>query len=277
MPGSTASGRARRARKQGRTPFPRGARAGGRRSARRDLRGRRAARADRFARRHRFQRPRRLRRRLVGQLRRRRAGERHLAGADVSPVHRRRRRCRADARGLPASGVLRVRASRGARALARRARDAAGAARSVPPRHDGVAGDAVARGSHGHVRQPVDRPLSCTACSPPPGRTERFPQARPQALPRRDQSRHRRVRDLRRAAGATTFRSRRRSRRRRRCPASSRRCGSAASISSTARSTRRCTRRSRSTKASTCCCASIRSCRSTRAARRATAASPSTS
>ena len=79
----------------------RGPRVGRRRSVGRDLRGRRASGAHRLARRHRPRRSRRLCRRLLRRLRRRRSCERHLAGADVSPFHRRRRRCRIDAGDLP--------------------------------------------------------------------------------------------------------------------------------------------------------------------------------
>ena len=95
---------------------------------------------------------------------------------------------------------------------------------------------------------------------------QRLPQARAQAVPRRDQPRHRRVGDLRRARPrprADLARDRGVGRAARAC---SRRWRSTASTTSTARSTRRCTRRSRSTRASSCCCASIRWCRSTRAA-----------
>ena len=110
--------------------------------------------------------------------------------------------------------------------------------------------------AHGPLRQPVDRRLPAPAVRRIRAH-RRFPQARPQALPRRDESRHRRVGDISAHPAAITCRSRSRSRPRPRCPDSFRRSGSAASISSTARSTRRCMRRSRSTKASISCCASI--------------------
>ena len=71
------------------------------------------------------------------------------------------------------------------------------AAGSVPAGHDGVAGDAVARGADRHVRQPVDRPVSAAAVRRFRAH-QRFPPARPQALPRRDQPRHRRLGDVRR-------------------------------------------------------------------------------
>ena len=96
-------------------------------------------------------------------------------------------------------------------------------------------------------------------------------QLAPQAVPGRDQPRHRRLGDLRRAgARPRADLARDRGVERAAGPVSAGRA-STASTTSTARSTRRCTRRSRSTKACTCCCASIRSCRSTPARARATA------
>ena len=62
-------------------------------------------------------------------------------------------------------------------------------------------------------------------------------------LPRRHQSRHRRIGHLRRARARRTCRSRARSRRRARCRACFRRSRSTARTTSTARSTRRCMRR----------------------------------
>ena len=134
-----------------------------------------------------------------GELRRRRAGERHLAGADVPAVHRRRRRCRADARS--SFSVRRWASSRGASsrcpALSLQALRPL-PARSVARRRAGVARHAVARDAGRPVRQREDRPLP-RAPAVGPGTDQRFPRARPQAVPRRDQSRHRRVGRVRRA------------------------------------------------------------------------------
>ncbi len=240
-------------------------RARGRRTARRHLRGRRAARARRFARRPRFQRARRLRRRVVGRIRRRGARQRHLAGADVPALHRRRRRRRAEARDLPSPGVRRVRALPRGAAGTRGARDAAVPARSLPPRRAGVVRDARARDPDRRVRQPRDRRLPD---APVRGARphQRLSQASAQAVPRRDQSRHRRVGHVRTAAARARADLARDRGVERTCPACSRRWPSTASTTSTARSTRRCTRRSRSTRASRSCFASIRWCRSTPAA-----------
>ena len=81
----------------------------------------------------------------------------------------------------------------------RRARDAAVPARPVPPRRDGVVRDAGARDADRRVRQRARSTTSCAGCSPRPGRTNDFRKLAAQALPGRDQPRHRRVGDLRRA------------------------------------------------------------------------------
>ena len=226
MPDRRASGRATRADAPRAQPTARRRpRARRRRAARRHLRGRRAARARRLARRPRPQRPRRLRRRVVRRLRRRRARERHLAGADVPAVHRRRRRRRADA----ARFFLRPAFGEFARCLAAlpalvAARDAAVPARSAPPRRAGVVRDALARRFPTACSTTARSTASWRACSAAPGRTNDFRTASAQALPRRDQPRHRRLGHVRRARHATTCRSRARSRRRARCRGCSRRC-----------------------------------------------------
>ena len=144
-----------------------------------------------------FNEARRVRRRVVGRLRRGRARQRHFAGADVPAVHRRRRRRRAQARDLPAPRVRRIRRSARRAAAARRATRAI-PARPVPSRRRWN------RSRHSRMRCPpacstIARSMNSCA---PVRRTrahQRFPQAAPQALPRRDQPRHRRVGDVRRA------------------------------------------------------------------------------
>ena len=205
-----------------------------RRPARRHLRGRRAAGARRFARRPRPQRPRRLRRRVVRRLRRRRARQRHLAGADVPAVHRRRRRRGAEARDLP-----RPRSASSAAAPRRCPRSRA-RHRAVPARLRSIAACMESFATLAHAiptgvfdNRAIDDFLARLFAAPRPH--QRLPQAAAQAVPGRDQSRHRRVGDVRRARAATTCRSRARSRRRARCRACSRRWRSTASTTSTAR------------------------------------------
>ena len=178
-----------------RTP-PGRPRARRRRAARRHLRSRRAAGTCRFHRGPRSRRPRRLRRRVVRRVRRRRAGERHLARADVSSVHRRRRRRRADAGNLPPPRAFRIPAARRPPAAACRARRDAVPPRPVPARPDGFARDTVARDADRDVRQPRGRRFSAAAVRGARA-NKRFPQARAQALPGRDESRHRRISDVR--------------------------------------------------------------------------------
>ena len=226
-------------------------RARGRRAAGRHLRSRRAAGARRFARRPRLQRARRLRRRVVRRLRRRGARQRHLAGADVPALHRRRRRRRAQARDLPASPPSansaaawpRCPASRRARRCSTCATRSIAACWSRSRRSRGRSPPACSTTARSTP--------SCARLFAAPGPHQRLPQAAAQAVPGRDQPRHRRVGHVRPAVSTRTCRSRARSRRRARCPACSRRWRSTASTTSTARSTRRCTRRSRSTRAST--------------------------
>ena len=255
-----------RGRPAGRSPGPR---AGGRRAARRDLRDRRAARAGRLPRRPRLQ-PRSTstsacRPAASSPPRSPTASRRR----DVPAVHRDDARRGASTRTIflrPA--FARVPAPRGCRC--RRSLRARRCGRYLrEPRPRGAA--RVVR----RARPRAARPASSTTRSidaflarlfAAPGRTNDFRKLDAQALPRRDQPRHRRVGDF----GAPGPRSRAdldaRCRRARRCRGCSRRSRSTASTTSTARSTRRCTPRSRSTRASSCCCASIRSCRSTRAA-----------
>ena len=211
---------------------------------------------------------RRLRRRVVGQLRRRRARERHLAGADVPAVHRGRRRRRAQARALPAARVRRVRAAALAALpalVAARRRCSTCATRST-----------AARWSRSPRSRAPCRP-ACSTTAPidaflvapvrRAGPHQRLPQAAAQAVPRRDQPRHRRVGDVRRARArpradlardrgveraarpVPAGRDRRRALRRRRAQQDAARVGRA----------RRGRRR--------CCCASTRWCRSTPARR----------
>ena len=175
-----------------------GPRVGRRRPAGRHLRGRRAAGARRHAGRARPQRARRVRRRVVGRLRRRGAGERPVARADVPALHRRRRRRRAQARDLPPARAVRVRALHGRVARPRRARDAAVSARPVPSRRHGIVLDARARDSDRRVRQQRHRRIPRAAVRGA-GPHERLPQAEAQALPGGDEPRHRRFRHLRAA------------------------------------------------------------------------------
>ena len=214
----------------------------------RHLRSRRAAGARRFARRPRLQRARRLRRRVVGRLCRRRARQRHFAGADVPALHRRRRRRRAEARDLPAAGVRRIRPppeplpGLALRASMQYLRDPfhrgmmesfATLAQAMPTgvfdnRRDRRLPGAAVRRAGAHQRLPQARGASCSWSRPTSTPARRSPSAR---------------------RATTTCRFRARSRRRARCPACFRRSRSTASTTSTARSTRRCTRRSRWTKA----------------------------
>ena len=139
--------------------------------------------------------PRRLRRRVVGRLRRRGAGERHLAGADVSALHRRRGRRGADARSLPASRVRRIRAARLLRCRGSSTRATLQYLRD-PFRHGlhGVVRDTFARGAYRACSTTARSATSCARLFAAPGRTNDFRKLDAQAVPGRDESRHRRSR-----------------------------------------------------------------------------------